>query len=223
MSLLRQAHKSLVYERRIRRLAELLAEALPDPCSLLDIGCGDGKLASLLSHIRPVLRIEGVDVVPREETSFPVRLYDGVSLPFADSSFDAVMLIDVLHHTRDPLQLLQEALRVSRGSLIVKDHIRQGFAAEARLRFMDYIGNSGLGVGLPYNYLLQHEWDDIERSLGLSVLAKKSELKLYPQPFDYIFGSGLHFFALYQKIRSDDDRHGRVEAGGESGSSRGGV
>ncbi len=222
MSWLRQAHKSLVHRRRIRRLAELLAEALPGTGNLLDIGCGDGKLASLLSDIRPAIRIAGVDVAAREQISFPVRLYDGVSLPFADSSFDAVMLIDVLHHTGEPLPLLQEALRVSRGSLIVKDHICQGFAAATRLRFMDYIGNSGLGVSLPYNYLLPHEWDDIERLLGLNVLVKKNELKLYPQPFDYIFGSGLHFFALYQKTRSDGDRHGRTEAGGGSGSSRGG-
>ena len=96
-----RVHESFIRGRRIRRLGELLAPLIPDGCGLLDVGCGDGKLARTLLEKRPDLRIEGVDVLVREQTAVPVKAFNGTTLPYEESSFDGVMLIDVLHHTRD--------------------------------------------------------------------------------------------------------------------------
>jgi SAM-dependent methyltransferase len=198
MSVLGQIHEACIYGRRIRRLSELLAELTPPSCSLLDVGCGDGKLARALLDKRPDLRIEGVDVLVRDRVWLPVQAFDGKSLPHPACSFDGVMLIDVLHHTRDPLMLLREALRVSRRWLIVKDHVRIGPAAAWRLRFMDYIGNAHHAVALPYNYLSTGEWSELRRVLDLKVASEVKQLGLYPPPFDYMFGAGLHFVALWE-------------------------
>src|SRR5215213_8603621 len=102
------------YNRRIWVLSRALAKAIPGRGTVLDIGSGDGQLASVLMQLRPDLKIQGVDVVPRRKTLIPISQYDGVTLPFDDRSFDYVTIVDVLHHTPDPAVVLAEASRVAR-------------------------------------------------------------------------------------------------------------
>lgn len=199
MSLIGHAHQAFIYSRRVRRLSELLSATIPRSCTVLDVGSGDGKLAWSLLQRRPDLTIEGVDVLLQERTAIPVKSFDGANLPYADSTFDAVMLVDVLHHMLEPEALLREALRVARQWLIVKDHVMRGYGAALRLRLMDYAGNSDHGVALPYNYLSEKQWEELERTLNVRLNTKINDLGLYRWPLDSIFGSGLHFLALYEK------------------------
>jgi len=198
MSVLGEIHQAYIYSRRIRRLSELLAELIPPSCSLLDVGCGDGKLSRSLLEKRPDLQIEGVDVLVRDRIWLPVRTFDGRRLPYPEAAFDGVMLIDVLHHTDDPEPLLREAIRVSRRWLVVKDHFLRGPVAALRLRFMDYVGNSRFGVPLPYNYLSLQQWSGLRLHLNLKVIAEVTELGLYPRPIDCVFGKDLHFIGLWE-------------------------
>ncbi len=197
MKALDSLHDHLVLERRVIRLSRQLADFIPPNSSVLDVGSGDGKLAALLLQLRPDLTIEGVDVAVRLGTSIPVKRFDGQNLPFPARSFDVVLFVDVLHHTKDPLVLLREAIRVSRKSLLLKDHVLQGWFGEARLRFMDYVGNSRHGVPLPFNYWTAPQWQNAERLLGLQKIKELSDLHLYPWPADLIFGARLHFIALF--------------------------
>jgi SAM-dependent methyltransferase len=199
MNLLERVHETYVHGRRIRRLSQHLSELIPYGCSLLDVGCGDGQLARSLERKRPDLRIEGVEVQLRKQTSIPVKQFDGACLPYSESSFEAVMLIDVLHHTPDPLRLLREALRVSRRWLILKDHLRRGPWAGLRLRFMDNVGNARHAVALPHNYLSTEEWNELRRVLNLHTAVELRQLGLYPWPLDYVFGANLHFLALLER------------------------
>jgi SAM-dependent methyltransferase len=191
-------HQHLVLHRRARRLAELLSDFIPLQSTVLDVGSGDGQIASLLLGQRPDLAIQGIDLDVRKQTSIPVAQFDGKTLPFGDSSFDTVLLVDVLHHTTDGLALLREAVRVARTSLVLKDHIREGVCAGARLRFMDYVGNARHGVALPFNYWTGVQWREAEGVLGLTKIEERRKLDLYPWPADYIFGALLHFIARYQ-------------------------
>ena len=199
MNVFERVHEAYVHGRRIRRLSEILSSLIPSGCSLLDVGCGDGRLAQMLLEKRTDLQVEGVDVHVRKKTWLPVRLFDGTKLPYPAFSFDGVMLIDVLHHTRDPLCLLQEALRVSRRFLVVKDHVLQGAGAAMRLRFIDCVGNARHGVSLPYNYLAAEKWAALRQALNVQVTTELQDLHLYPWPMDYIFGARLHFAALWQR------------------------
>jgi SAM-dependent methyltransferase len=199
MNVFEQVHEAYVYGRRIRRLGEVLSSLLPVGCSLLDVGCGDGRLARLLLDRRPHLRIEGVDVHMRDKTWLPVKLFDGLNLPYPAYSFDAVMLIDVLHHTPDPIPLLREALRVSRRFLVVKDHVLEGTGAATRLRFMDRVGNARHGVSLPHNYLAAEQWAALRQALNVQTVTELKDLHLYPWPMDYVFGAGLHFAAIWER------------------------
>jgi len=185
-------HGRLIFVRRVDRLADALAARLPANATVLDIGCGDGSIAHAILQRRPDLSITGVDVLVRAETHVPVIGYDGSTLPFADDCFDAVCLVDVVHHADDPQRLLGEAARVSRDQVLVKDHVADGFLAGPTLRLMDWIGNARHGVRLPYNYLTRAEWLGHVGRLGATVRMWNTDLSLYPAPLSVVFGRGLH-------------------------------
>lgn len=192
-------HNTLVANRRVQVLTQWFAELLPPNVRVLDVGCGDGAVSALLQSKRGDIRVQGIDVLPRETTHIPVQMFDGTHFPFEDSSFDVVMFSDVLHHTEDPAILLREARRVASHHVLLKDHYRNGIAAGARLRFMDWVGNARYGVALPYNYWTEQQWHSAWRNIGLQPEKVITRLGLYPIPADWIFGAHLHFIALLKK------------------------
>jgi SAM-dependent methyltransferase len=184
------------HNRRVRVLSQHLATAIPDGGSVLDLGAGDGQLARALMVRRPDLRVEGVDVVKRPKTLIPVTLYDGVTLPFPERSFDYVTIVDVLHHTDDPARVLAEAERVARKGVVVKDHLREGLMAGPVLAAMDWFGNFGDGVPMPYNFLSRHEWRDTFERARLEIVSSIEKLDIYVPPIRWICDRNLHFVAL---------------------------
>lgn len=194
--LLNRIHDALIFGRRVKALSAALADAIPSGGSVLDLGCGDGQVAARLMGVRPDLTVEGADVLLRPVTHIPVTLYDGLSLPFADRSFDYVTIVDVLHHTDDPAAVLAEAQRVSRLGVVVKDHLREGLLAGPILRLMDWVGNRGHDVRLPYNYLDSRQWADVFARAGLERVRWVDALGLYGAPLAWLFERKLHFVAL---------------------------
>ncbi|MHB1104354.1 MAG: class I SAM-dependent methyltransferase [Devosia sp.] len=195
-SLLNAVHNSAVFSRRVRVLAGQLANAVPGPGRVLDVGSGDGSIAAALMRLRPDLGVEGVDVMLRPKTQIPVTKYDGVTLPFEDQSFDFATIVDVLHHTTDPAAVLTEAARVARQGIVLKDHLLEGFLAGPTLRFMDWVGNRGHDVVLPYNYLSRDSWQKAFQRAGVTPVSSEETLRLYPAPFSWLFDRKLHFVAL---------------------------
>ena len=195
MNVLEKIHGGYVHNRRVRVLIRKLSALLPDRGRILDVGCGDGLLASLLQQDKPNTSITGIDVMVRPATHIPVELFDGRSIPFADASFDAVIFVDVLHHTDAPMILLREAARVARKAVVIKDHTKNGIAADTTLRFMDRIGNRRYNVALPHNYWSRQRWLDAFEELNLRMDIWTSDLGLYPFPLDYFFGRSLHFIS----------------------------
>lgn len=200
-SLLNSLHHRAVLRRRVEVLAGLLAGTIPSGGLVLDLGSGDGRIAARLMELRPDLEVEGVDVLVRPVTHIPVRPYDGTTLPFADMSFDYVTIVDVLHHTDDPAAVLREARRVARRGIVVKDHLREGVLAGPTLRLMDWVGNRGHDVRLPYNYLGRAGWAEALDKAGLVAADRRERLGLYPAPLDWIFGRSLHFLALLEPAK----------------------
>jgi SAM-dependent methyltransferase len=204
MSLVERIHGSYVHARRIRVLSHRFANIIPPNFSILDVGCGDGFLARQISLARPDLLLEGIDVFIRQHTYIPVIEYDGVTIPYDDRSFDGVMLVDVLHHTIDPMILLHEALRVSRKSIIIKDHTSNGLFANTTLRVMDRIGNARHHVALTYNYWPKVKWMESFKALGLIPSIWSNQLGLYPWPASLFFDRSLHFITRLDLGRANE-------------------
>lgn len=191
-------HNAAVFGRRVRVLSQHLAKIIPDGGSVLDLGCGDGSIAVQLMEQRPGLKVEGVDVLVRPKTHIPVTKFDGDKLPFKANSFDYVTIVDVLHHTNDPAAVLSEAVRVARKGIAIKDHLLEGLLAGPTLRFMDWVGNKGHNVVLPYNYLSRAKWDATFRKADCSVASWNEKVGLYPAPASWLFDRKLHFVALME-------------------------
>ncbi|HEX9758711.1 MAG TPA: class I SAM-dependent methyltransferase [Nitrospiria bacterium] len=177
-------------------LASRISELLPKNARVLDVGCGDGLIGALFMKQRPDVSISGIEVLPRKETFIPVKPFNGIQIPHDDKTFDAVVLIDVLHHTDHPEQLLAETKRVSKGIIVLKDHTKKGILAASTLRFMDWMGNAHHGVSLPYNYWTESQWQKVFSKLNLQVVSWDSKIALYPFPANLFFDRCLHFIAI---------------------------
>jgi len=196
LSWIARSHRALVFARRARVLADALAPLIPTEArTVLDIGCGDGTIAGLLAQRRPDIAIEGVEVIPRPTCQVPCRAFDGSQLPFPDRSFDVCLIVDVLHHTTDVRQLLREAVRVSRSTIVLKDHLSESPFDHATLRAMDWVGNRPHGVTLTYNYQSLGQWQQHFATCGLQAAQLSTVLPIYPFPFSQLFGRKLHFVA----------------------------
>jgi SAM-dependent methyltransferase len=93
---------------------ETIAPELHGP--VLDVGCGEGRLAPLLGD--GVTWI-GVDTSPTQVAANPYRplvLADMRALPFREGAFAEVTHLWCLYHVDDPLVAIREARRVLRPS-----------------------------------------------------------------------------------------------------------
>jgi SAM-dependent methyltransferase len=95
--------------------------------SVLDVGCGTGRAASILGESDPTLRVFAVDpviaFVERAQQKLRGRalVSDGARLPFRDAAFDVVIATGILHHVRDPDAIVREMIRVSRLAMFISD------------------------------------------------------------------------------------------------------
>ena len=107
------------------KIGRFIAEKadLSKQSTVLEIGIGTGRIAlPLAPHVRYIAGVDiAIDMMKvlqdklGSETVFPV-LADGHDLPYARNSFDAVIIVHVLHLVPDPVQILKDVQRVLKPS-----------------------------------------------------------------------------------------------------------
>ena len=79
---------------------------------ILEIGCGEGMMFEGTATEPVQMDVSATRVRRASGKGRLVLCADGYRLPFADQSFDVVLLVAVLEHTREPWRILAEAGRV---------------------------------------------------------------------------------------------------------------
>lgn len=134
---------------------------------MIDIGSVNELTVKKVMQLCSDVSIHGVDLHKREVEYIPVTFYDSETLPFENKQFDPALFVDVIHHTNNILQLLQEARRVSRQLALITDHLCEFLRNRSVLSFMNDVGNTRCGVTILRIYLSKSRWD--ERSYGAAL------------------------------------------------------
>ena len=140
--------------------------------------------------------MEGLERFARGGEPIPVTPYDGGQFPFADKSFDVVIIADVLHHEKNPDALLRECIRVSRRLVIIKDHQLSGPLAKARVSLIDWAANAPYGVNVSIATTRRESGIPFLRELRLTPVALFRSINLYPAGFNFFFGRRLQYLAV---------------------------
>lgn len=116
---------------RWRRLLQL-----PSCGRVLDAGGGTGRVSSRLHSWSGNLVVSDLSHAMLKQAKnkdhlWPVRARTE-NLPFADRSFDRVLVVDALHHFQEPQQALQELRRVLKpgGCLVIEEPDIHRFAVK---------------------------------------------------------------------------------------------
>lgn len=117
--------------------------------NIIELGCGNARMARSLLQRHPDCRVTGLEVDERQHAKNLARPQDGLqfiaagaeAIPFADGSFDLALMLKSLHHVPLPAmaRALDEVARVLRpgGHLYVSEPIYDGALNEVIRLFND--------------------------------------------------------------------------------------
>ena len=139
---------NVVLRRRAVAKAKRIRPFLPAvrPLELLDLGCAEGFVADeLATGIDADVQL--LDVEDMNRTGHKFEVYDGHAIPFSDNRFDFTLLYFVLHHTKDQERVLNEAIRVTGGKLIIVESIYDTWLDKLVLTLLDRLANRIRSLG----------------------------------------------------------------------------
>ena len=162
---------------------------------VLDIGGGSGVIAQAVKELFGVGSVVSVDVEDRfnDDLTIETGVFDGVSLPFPDDSFDCAMLCNVIHHVpkTSRVSLLRECARVAgSGPVYIKDHVMESSLDQVILFIEDVIGNVPYGGQVKAWYLSKQDWKTLATEAGFRIDGT-SRGEYRSRIFEYIFPSRL--------------------------------
>lgn len=213
--MIKELHQRFVQGRQREVLSCLIRDAIlagaggSSVHTVLDVGCGDGVLGKMVSEkIGGGCKVQGVDVAVRKNPAITVDKFDGLHLPFEDSSVDVVVISDVLHHVpseKGQFTLFSECCRVAKIGVVVKDHVEKWLPDRMILVAMDLVGNFFHGVPSPGNYITPQGWDRLYAESGVvSSWRKGSPLGIHGAGVSWLtektpWGSELQFVEFLRK------------------------
>ena len=155
------------------RVLSRLLRRFPPGGVLLDVPCGNGRLAPFLRGLGPrvLIGVDGSAAMAGEgRAEYELTMAgDASRLPLRDATADLVVCMRLLHHFReaaDRRAILAELCRVSRGLVVVTYYARRTLEGLRRRRASARVG------------LRRREFEDDLRASGLEIVSHRSLLPL---------------------------------------------
>ncbi|MES2828365.1 MAG: class I SAM-dependent methyltransferase [Bacteroidota bacterium] len=146
------------------------------PSKVLEVGAGDGSILHYLNEwgfgdelYALEIAESGVSIIEGRKLSKvkEVKCFDGYTIPYADNTFDLVILAHVLEHVEHERVLIRELKRVAK-FIVIEVPLDYRFGVDNRMKhFLDY-GHINMYTPTLIRFLLQSE--------GLEVKADKTSL-----------------------------------------------
>jgi len=160
------AVQKLFFDPIHRKMISLLTRsAIGSPSTILDVGCGTGRLLRAISKIWPDAQLTGVDlsepmitIARKLAPLYRFHISPAEKLPLQDQSYDLVVSSLTLHHWNDAAMGIKEIVRVLKpgGVFCIADHLGPKWA----MRFFESGAKSN------------HELDAIFKNNGLETVAR---------------------------------------------------
>ena len=170
--------KNLIYQilkARAKGLANTVSPYLNKDELILDIGPASCTVTEALIK-------QNLKVFPLDIENFSIvdavlpTIYDGYKMPFKDNQFDTSLLLFVLHHTPDPMEVLIEAKRVSRKIIVFEDIVTSP-THKSLTAALDSLINLEF-YNQPHTNKRDDEWKSIFSQLCLKVLSKEHKISV---------------------------------------------
>ncbi len=139
----------IALSRFMKDLRRFVSSLNPD--NVLDVGCGEGYIASYIKSSFPEIDMVCSDIskecVKKARSAcsnMGFAISDGRSLGFRSKSFDLVICLEVLEHLERPEKVVKELRRVSRKGVIVSvpNEPLWRISNIARLAYLKDMGNT---------------------------------------------------------------------------------
>lgn len=147
-----------------------------NPVKVLEVGAGDGSILHYLNEWnfgKELYALEiadtGVSLIKERGLSRlkEVQSFDGYKIPYADDSFDLVILAHVLEHVEHERILLRELKRIAK-NIVIEVPLDYRFGVDKRIKhFLDY-GHINMYTPTSLRFLLKTE--------GLEIVADQVSL-----------------------------------------------
>ncbi len=156
--------------KRSERIFRQIEPYIEERSRVLDLGCGDGKVGYII-HLEKGSKVQLMDTKNYNRTPLMLETYNGSSIPHPNNSFDHVLLITELHHSDNPVLLMNEALRVAEKSVIVIESVYfEKIPLHRKVNVViDWFSSRVLNdpeVNVPFNFLTPEAWVAVFQNLG---------------------------------------------------------
>ena len=225
LALLLRNEADMAFRRRALTLLDFLD--LKDGERVLDCGCGMGVYMMMINRLRnvDVVGVDGdvgrLEWAEREGIRADLSRVDIHSLPFADASFDKVLMSEVLEHVTDDRRALREVYRVLKpgGTLALSvPHANYPFLWDPINKTIEALGmrpirQPGAITGLWSNHwrlYLPAELRDVAEGAGFTIETLEEQTHYsFPLIHFIVYSIGkplIEYNLLPKKLRDSADR-----------------
>tara|TARA_B100001175_G_scaffold314885_1_gene325194 strand:- start:778 stop:1440 length:663 start_codon:yes stop_codon:yes gene_type:complete len=169
--------------------------------SILDYGCGSMDLSKKIQNKKFISKITAVDIYKARYKNKKIKyLNDKFFFKKNTKKFDAIVIVDVLHHMGidDAHKILKKLSKYSK-FIIVKDHYEHGFLSRHLLRFVDFYANYAYGVKIPKKYFDKYTWKSALKKANLEQIKHHSNFQQHDGLYNFILNKKHHFISLLKK------------------------